>query len=208
MISILHKASRNFLYLHPWQLVLAILGITLGVAVVVSIDLALESSLHAFKQTTQAISGKASYRIIASDGGLDEKLYTRLRVDHGIQNLSPIISGYVYSAENSENTFKIVGIDPLIENTFQSAWQQQNQTGNILRLMTEANTVLFSRQTAQKMQLQMDEEFTITSDTGLHALKIIAWLFEDDAKELFEHLIITDISSAQEILGWLANSVL
>lgn len=40
-----------------------------GVAVVISIDLALESALHTFKQTTQALSGKASYRIIASDGG-------------------------------------------------------------------------------------------------------------------------------------------
>jgi putative ABC transport system permease protein len=67
MRKLLKKASRHFLYLHPWQLVLAILGITLGVAVVVSIDLALESSLNAFKQTTQALSGKASHRIIASD---------------------------------------------------------------------------------------------------------------------------------------------
>ena len=201
MSSILNKASRNFLYRHPWQLALAILGITLGVAVVVSIDLALESSLQSFKQTTQALSGKASYRIIASDGGLDEKLYTRLRVDHGIQNLSPVVSGYVHSTVTTKNTFKIVGIDSLIENTFQSAWQQQNQAGNILRLMTEANTVLFSRQTAETMQLQIGDEFTIDSDAGLHNLKIIAWLPEDEVKELFEHLIITDIATAQELLG-------
>ena len=53
MKPILKKASRNYLYQHPWQLILAILGITLGVAVVVSIDLALDSSLNSFTQTTQ-----------------------------------------------------------------------------------------------------------------------------------------------------------
>ena len=201
MRTLLKKASRNFLYLHPWQLVLAILGITLGVAVVVSIDLALESSLNSFKQTTQALSGKASHRIIASDGGLDEKLYTRLRVDHGIQNLSPVIYGYVHSTAATENTFKLYGIDPLIESSFKSSWQQQNEAGNSLRLITEPNTVLISRQTAEKMQLQIGDPFTITTDTGHHVLKIIDWLPENDAKELFEHLIITDIATTQELLG-------
>ncbi|MCK5478584.1 MAG: FtsX-like permease family protein [Methylococcales bacterium] len=201
MRTLLKKASRHFLFLHPWQLVLAILGITLGVAVVVSIDLALESSLNAFKQTTQALSGKASYRIIASDGGLDEKLYTRLRVDHGLQNISPVVNGYVQSTTTPENTFKLYGIDPLIENTFQSAWQQQYEDGDSLSLMTEPNTVLISRQTAQKMQLQIGDRFTITTDTGHHELKIIDWLPENDARELFEHLIITDIATAQELLG-------
>ncbi|NOR70489.1 MAG: ABC transporter permease, partial [Methylomarinum sp.] len=164
MRSLLKKASRNFLYRHPWQLVLAILGITLGVAVVVSIDLALESSLNSFKQTTQALSGKASYRITASDGGLDEKLYTRLRVVHGIQNLSPVVNGYVHSTAVTNNTFKLYGIDPLIENTFQSSWQQQYEDGEGLRLMTEENTVLISRKTAQNMQLHIADPFTVTTD--------------------------------------------
>ncbi len=201
MRPLLKKASRHFLYLHPWQLILAIVGITLGVTVVVSIDLALESSLDSFKQTTQALSGKASYRIIASDGGLDEKLYTRLRVVHGVQNLSPVVSGYVHSTATTKNTFKLYGIDPLIENTFQSDWQQHYEDGDSLRLMTEPNTVLISRHTAQKMQLQIGDPFTITTDTGQHVLKIIDWLPENDARELFEHLIITDIATAQELLG-------
>lgn len=201
MRPILKKASRHFLYLHPWQLILAILGVTLGVAVVVSIDLALENSLNSFKQTTQALSGKASYRIISSDGGLDEDLYRRLRVEHGLQNLSPIIEGYVHSATNTENTFKLYGIDPLIENTFQSAWQQKNEAGNNLRLISEANTVVISRRKAQEIQLQLDEEFTIISDTGSHVVKIIDWLPENNARELFENLIITDIATAQELLG-------
>jgi putative ABC transport system permease protein len=120
---------------------------------------------------------------------------------HGIQNLSPIVNSYVHSTTTTENTFKLYGIDPLIENTFQSAWQQQNKAGNSLRLITEPNTVLISRQTAKKMQLQIGDPFTITTDTGHHLLKIVDWLPDNNARELFEHLIITDISTAQELLG-------
>ena len=96
MSSVLNRASRNFLWRHPWQLALAIVGIALGVAVVISIDLAMESSLNAFDQAGKAFSGAATHRIVAGDGGLDEKLYRRLRVDEGIQKLSPVVNGYVF----------------------------------------------------------------------------------------------------------------
>lgn len=202
-MSIVKKASRNFLYRHPWQLSLAIVGIALGVAVVIAIDLALESSLQSFTQTTQALSGKASHRIVASDGGLDETLYTDLRVKHGIQGLSPVISGYVISAKSPESSFKVYGIDPLVESTFQSAWQQPNSTGKGLRLMSEPDSVLISRQTAMKTGLQIDDHFGIISDTGSHDVQIIDWLPEDDAldRDLLENLLITDIATAQELLG-------
>ena len=94
MNSILNRASRNFLWQHPWQLALAIVGIALGVAVVIAIDLAIESSLKSFNEAGKAFSGAATHRIIASDGGLDEKLYTRLRVEQGIANVSPVVTGY------------------------------------------------------------------------------------------------------------------
>jgi len=207
MTSLLKKSSRHFLYRHPWQLCLAILGITLGVAVVVSIDLTLESSLHAFTQTTQALSGKASHRIIASDGGLDEKLYTSLRVEHGIKNLSPVINGYVVAGTEAETSFKLYGIDPMIENSFQSAWQQQNTTNDGLRLISEPNSVLMSRQAANKMGLQQNDRVRVVSDTGSHELQIIGWLPENDAlaRELLENSLITDIATAQELLGLAGN---
>src|SRR5664279_102706 len=102
MNSVLNRASRNFLWRHPWQLALAIVGIALGVAVVISIDLAMESSLNAFDQAGKAFSGVATHRIVAGDGGLDEKLYRRLRVELGIQKLSPVVNGYVFVSKQTD----------------------------------------------------------------------------------------------------------
>lgn len=207
MTAILNRASRNFLWQHPWQLVLAIVGIALGVAVVIAIDLAMESSLKSFNQASKAMSGTATHRIIASDGGLDEKLYTRLRVEQGIANLSPVVTGYVKSAQPDEESFKLIGIDPFIEKSLHSGWQNEQKeklsTDVLTRLMTESNSVLLSEKTAQRLHLQINDQLSVVTDQGPQQLKIVGLLPGNDAvsEQVLAKLIITDIATAQEILG-------
>lgn len=206
MSSVLNRASRNFLWRHPWQLALAIVGIALGVAVVISIDLAMESSLNAFDQAGKAFSGVATHRIIAGDGGLDEKLYRRLRVDEGIQKLSPVVNGYVFVSKQADAGFNLIGIDPFIEKSFQSIWQtRQNENttpGWLTRLITEPNTVLISEQTASRLGLNIEDDLTIDTDHGERRLKIIGLLSPNNAvsEQVLSRLIITDIATAQEVL--------
>jgi len=207
MNSILNRASRNFLWQHPWQLALAIVGIALGVAVVIAIDLAMESSLKSFNQASKAFTGSATHRIVASDGGLDEKLYTRLRVEHGIAHLSPVVNGYVKLAQPDEESFKLIGIDPFIEKSLHSGWQNEQKEkfppDILTRLMTEPNTVLLSELTAQRRHLKINDQFTVVTDQGPQPLKLIGMLPGNDAvsEQVLARLIITDIATAQEILG-------
>ena len=201
MSSVLDRASRNFLWRHPWQLALALLGIALGVAVVVSIELAMESALASFDQTRKAFSGAATHRIVAGDGGLDEKLYTRLRVEQSIQQLSPIVSGYV---RRSDDSFRLIGIDPFVEKSFQSAWQKQyGDVGFLARLIAEPGTALVSGQTAARLHLKVNDEITVETGNGERRLKIIALLSPSHAisEQALSGLIITDIATAQEVLG-------
>lgn len=201
MNSVLDRASRNFLWRHPWQLSLALLGIALGVAVVISIELAMESALSAFDQSRKAFSGTATHRIVAGEGGLDEKLYTRLRVEQGIQRLSPIVSGQVRLANDS---FKLVGIDPFVERTFQSAWQRQySDVGFLARLIAEPGTALISEQTATRLHLKVNDEIAVAAGGGEHRLKIIALLSPSHAisEKTLSGMIIADIATAQEVLG-------
>lgn len=207
MSTILNRASRNFLWRHPWQLALAIVGIALGVAVVISIDLAMESSLNAFDQAGKAFSGVASHRIIAGDGGLDEKLYRQLRVDEGIQKLSPVVNAYVFASKQADAGFNLIGIDPFIEKSFRSIWQtrhNENTTADLLtRLITEPNTALISEQTASRLGLNIEDDLTIDTDHGERWLKIIGLLSPNNAvsEQVLSRLIVTDIATAQEVLG-------
>ncbi|MGR9087106.1 MAG: FtsX-like permease family protein [Gammaproteobacteria bacterium] len=205
MKSVLTRASRNFLWRHPWQLALSILGIALGVAVVIAIDLAMESALDAFDRAGKAFSGAASYRIVARDGGLEENLYRQLRVEQGIQRISPVVKGYVSSAAQVDSGFTLVGIDPFIERSFQSVWHSQDHQSNpdswIGRLVAEPDTALISRQTASRLELNIEDELLIHTGKGAQLLKIIGFLSPNNAvsEQLLSDLIITDIATAQEV---------
>ncbi len=56
----------RYLLRHRWQSVLMVLGIALGVAVMVAIDLANASASRAFVLSTETLTGKATHQI---DGG-------------------------------------------------------------------------------------------------------------------------------------------
>ena len=56
-----------------------VLGIALGVAVVVAIDLANASAGRAFELSTEALTGKATHQINGGPQGLDEQVYVDLK---------------------------------------------------------------------------------------------------------------------------------
>src|SRR5437899_1353527 len=93
--AMLARLAARQLRSHPWQLGLAILGIALGVAVAVSIDLANGSALRAFALATEAVSGRATHRSLGGPSGLPDDLYRRLRVDVGVRRAAPIVDGDV-----------------------------------------------------------------------------------------------------------------
>lgn len=70
---------------------LTLAGIAVGVAVIVAIALSNQSALRAFRQSVDAVSGKANYQI-ASDAGIDETLLLKLHPlwRHGLR-FAPVI---------------------------------------------------------------------------------------------------------------------
>jgi putative ABC transport system permease protein len=83
MMPVLYRASIGYLLRHPWQLALALLGICIGVAVIVAVDLAIESSRKAFMMSMDTLTGEATHQIIGGPVGVDENLYARLRTEAG-----------------------------------------------------------------------------------------------------------------------------
>ena len=59
------------------------LGIALGVAVVVSIDIANQSASRAFGLSARQVAGNATHQVLGGPSGLDEAFYVRLRREIG-----------------------------------------------------------------------------------------------------------------------------
>ena len=63
-MTLLTKTSLRYLLRHPWQIGLSILGVALGVAVVVAIDLANSTRTRAFALSTETVTGRATHQIV------------------------------------------------------------------------------------------------------------------------------------------------
>ena len=99
------------------------LGIALGVAVMVGIDLANASAERAFDLSASAITGRATHAIVAGSGGVDETLYVRLRTDPQWRSQfesAPTVRAFVVSPQLGDIPFTLLGIDPFAEAPFRS----------------------------------------------------------------------------------------
>src|SRR5512147_2679591 len=100
--------SLRTLLRHPIQFAIMTLGIALGVAVMVSIDLANASAARAFDLSASAVTGRATHAIVAGEEGVDESLYVRLRTDPQWRSKlesAPLVSAYAVSPQLGELPF-------------------------------------------------------------------------------------------------------
>ena len=91
------------------------LGIALGVAVAVSIDLANGSARRAFTLATEAVTGSATHQVIGGPSGLSDDVYRRLRLDLGVRRAAPVVDGDVAASDHRGRTFHVLGIDPFVD---------------------------------------------------------------------------------------------
>ena len=80
---------------------LMVLAVTLGVAVVVAIDLASEAATGSFRASMESLTGDSELEITAT-GGVDEKLYARLATMPVPLRWTPRLEGFAEVAATSE----------------------------------------------------------------------------------------------------------
>ena len=187
---------------HPAHSVLSIVGIALGIAVVLSVDITNESARKAFRISSEAIAGGSTHYIHGGPQGIDETLYTQLRVNRGIRGISPVVSGYVTV---DGQRFLLLGIDP-----FSTMGQNSSLRWNELdsaQLMRTNNAVLMLASTAKRLGVRIPAEITVRISGIDHTVHIVDSIEPADELQRYglRNVLITDISDAQQILGMIGS---
>ena len=206
MIPVVYRASFSYLLRHPWQLALAVLGISIGVAVIVAVDLANDSARKAFLLSMDAVTGEATHQVIGGPPGIDENLYVSLRVGHGIRSIAPVVEGFVTVDETS---LQLLGVDLFAEQEMRSFTRQlsaetSSDPGNaqtLLRsMLTLPGAVMMSRTTADALGLVVGQPFEVIVAGRRHEALLLDTFDASDATGL-ENLVTVDIATAQVWLG-------
>ncbi|HYY16574.1 MAG TPA: ABC transporter permease, partial [Gammaproteobacteria bacterium] len=208
MNSMLWRASYRFLLHHPWQLGLAILGIALGVAIIVAVDLARASAKAAFERSTEAVVGKATHLIIGGPEGLDESLYVQLRVREGVRPLAPVIEGHVTLP--TRETLQLLGVDPFAEASFRDYWEALRADANsgidVGDLVAMPGAVAVSEATRERLGLKPGSTFTIRIGSVERSVQLLGVIKPSETEtkmggSALDDLLFTDIATAQELLA-------
>lgn len=196
--------SRRFI-----QSILFVVGVALGVAMVIAIDIANGSSSRAFELSTLSVTGEATHQIIGGPTGLDSQVYTDIRVRFGLRESAPVISEYV-RADGLGQPLRLLGVDPFAEDPFRSYLSDvevDSGTGNAFEAITafiaRPGSVLIARSLADRIGVQAGDSFTLVAGSRASQALVVGILQPVDSASVqaLDDLILTDIASAQEFLA-------
>ncbi|MGH8140136.1 MAG: ABC transporter permease [Steroidobacteraceae bacterium] len=199
----LWAASLRHLLRHPAQLALALVGLSVGVATIVAVDIATASSGRAFELSMQAVNGAATHEIVAAPPGIDERLYVDLRTRYSGAAFAPVVDGYVTVGER---TMQLVGIDPLASPELAAAGAAPEGGRGLFdpaaadpdRWFVQPGAVVMAARTAQQLGLTLNGSFGLDVGGKMHSAVLIGTLAGERVG--YDDLILTDIAQAQEWL--------
>lgn len=199
-MTLLSWASVRYLTRHPFLMGLSVLGVAIGVAVAVSIDLANTSVMRAFELSAETVTGTATHQIVGAAGTIDEDVYRRIRVENGIRPSAPMVEGYA-SVVRGDRTFQVVGIDPFVDGPFRP-YLGTSPTGNLdVGVFMTRDVALMSALTAQALSIRPGDTLRIQTEGRTHAVHLAGLIEPDDARtrQAVANLLVVDVSTAQRL---------
>jgi putative ABC transport system permease protein len=204
--GLLRRASLRFYLRHPWQLGLAIAGISLGVGVYVGVSLANDSAARAFDVAAASVRGAVTHRLLPLDGGIDERAYRELVVRDGTLTAAPVVEAEVGLPSRPGLRVPLLGIDLILgEDALRMAQLAPPRGGDLTRLVLEPGTVLLPEQLAQELGLASGASTTLTIGEREAVVHVIGFMPAASADIQAEPPIVADIATAQELLGSLGR---
>jgi putative ABC transport system permease protein len=199
---ILLRAALRFYWRRPWQLALALAGISLGVAVYVGVDLANDSAARAFELSSAVVRGQTTHRLLAVRGDLDEDVYRELVTVRRLASAAPVVEAQVGIANRAGLRVPLLGVDPIQESSVRGFTGFVPGEGtNLGRLMIEPGTVLLPESLANELGATAGSRITLLSRGREVVVEVLGTVpgFAADAEA--EPPILADIATAQELLG-------
>jgi len=195
MILVLISFLREW-YRHPVQLGLSILGIAIGVATIVAIDLSNHNASDSFKKSNSLLNGLATHRITGGVGGINQSVFTWLKVEMRIYDATPVIEARVVIVDDGQSV-KLLGVDPLSDRRIRSLDSNWGMNS------VSAFPLFVSPSTQQRYANIVDSGLNL-SFGGSNKTFTISGILQSDS-DVLDNVLVTDIAAAQVFLNLKEN---
>jgi putative ABC transport system permease protein len=201
MSPLLWRSALRNLPRHPWQVGLSLLGVALGVAVVVAVDLANASAGRALTLSTEAVVGRATHQITGGPRGLPDDLYRRLVLEAGVDAAAPVVEDWV-TVVPPLPALHLLGVDPFAEAPFRG-YLQADGGADLRAFLTRPGAAVLAGERARELALAPGDAFTVLAGGRRRRMELVGVLepADDAAARALANLVLVDVATAQELLG-------
>lgn len=202
-MRLLTRSSVRYWTGHRLQTGLSILGVALGVAVVLSIDMAIEASREGFRISAEAVGGRATHTLTRGGGGLPDRWLGVVRRDLGVRMSAPVVEGFARSEQVPGRTLRVLGVDPLSEAPFRSYVAGGANDRGVGRFLSDPFAVYVSAALAGAAGLVEGDPFEVTAAGQTWTLSVaeVVEPADDLQRAGLADVLLMDIAGAQEVLG-------
>ncbi len=200
MRTLFYFVSLPYVRQYRLRLFFPLLGIALGVAVFVAVQVTNISTLRAFGRTVEAIAGRASLEITGRGAPLNEAVLPLVRRLPGVASVAPLILSDVLVQEAQGAALLVAGIDVIADRAvrdYSFRWLEGGRQ-EPLALLTQPGSIILSERFAMRHGLAIGAPMHIYTSQGTQELIVRGFLRpEGAAQALGGHFAIMDIAAAQ-----------
>ena len=187
-----HLRAGGSLYL------LTILGVALGVAAVLSIQIINRNAIAAFAGSVKAVSGEADLSVLGYTPSFSEDLYPRALSTPGVQAAWPLWRAAVALSGRDDGMLDLIGVD--FFTPVDIPWQ--GEPGDPAAALSQPGWVALTPLLAEQMGWRVGDAFTVSRGSRLVRLTVGALVDFHALNPLASpKLAVMDIAQAQSLFG-------
>lgn len=207
MLRLLRLFNYRHLRRRPLETALCLLGIAIGVAVMLGIDLANENALASFRRSVEVVTGRATHQIVGGPNGIADTLAARV-LRQPLLQAAPVIEYVASCREANRAALHLLGVDPFFETPFRdySAFAPTNAPASFatdaLQMLLRPNAALVSESFLRRHGLAVGDTLHVLVGSEFRELLVQGKIPDARLARLgYDDLAVCDLATAQEILG-------
>ena len=185
---------------HPVRALIALIAITLGVALGFGIHLVNEAAFSEFSAATRSLSGSADLQVRGRNPQFDESVYEHLAALPEVDVAAPTLE-LDLSIPGQRSSLKLIGIDGFQSAAISPDLLGVSEAGKPFDTLM-ADTVFLSPAAMEWLKLKTGDQVKLISGTRLVSLRVAGSLLRARAGQ---RLAVMDIASAQWQFGRLGQ---
>jgi putative ABC transport system permease protein len=188
----------------PLHTGLMVLGVALGVAVVIAIDLANTSARRGFARSTEEVTGRATHQVRGGPSGLPQEVYRRIRIEAGLRASTPVVEGYATALDLDRQPLYVLGLDLLSEAPFRDYLGGGSLAEpGLARVFIDPKAVVIGSALAARYGLALGSPLRLQVRDRIVTLEVagIAHAGSAEEAEAMESVAVLDVGAAQRLFA-------